>query len=464
MTAAADSERPIKTVLVANRSEIALRVVRACRELGLRSVVVYSTADAESIPVRLADDAVCIGPPEPGRSYLNIPNVIGAALRTGADAIHPGYGFLSENADFASVCAEEGLIFVGPSPETMASLADKAVTRALMSKAGLPLLPGTTATLTGAAEAEEIAERIGYPVILKAAAGGGGRGMRVVRAREEIEDAYRRTQTEASLAFGDGSLYLERYLEGARHIEVQVLADRYGNTVHLGERDCSVQRRHQKLLEESPSPALDDATRAAIGAAAVAGARSVGYEGAGTMEFLLDRDGGFWFMEMNARLQVEHPVTEMVSGVDLVAEQLRIAQGRPLRIRQSDIEFRGHAIECRINAEDPERDFAPSTGRVTAYRPPAGPWVRVDSHLEEGMTVSPYYDALLAKVIVWAADRPAAIDRMSRALDELVLTGPGLTTCAGFHRDAILADPEFRSGDFDLDFVNRTSRTHQERT
>ncbi|WP_309234497.1 acetyl-CoA carboxylase biotin carboxylase subunit [Nocardia sp. XZ_19_385] len=444
----------IKTVLVANRGEIALRVVRACRELGLRSVVVYSTADADSIPVRMADDAVCIGPPEPGRSYLNIPNVIGAALRTGADAIHPGYGFLSENPDFAAVCAEEGLVFVGPSSEVMSSLADKAVTRALMSAAGLPLLPGTQAALRNAEEAERIAGEVGYPVILKAVAGGGGRGMRVVREPGELAEAYSRTQAEASLAFGDGGLYLERYLEGARHIEVQILADRFGNVVHLGERDCSVQRRHQKLLEESPSPALNDEQRAAIGAAAVAGARSVGYEGAGTMEFLLDRDGGFWFMEMNARLQVEHPVTEMVSGVDLVAEQLRIAQGEPLRIRQSDIVLRGHAIECRINAENPERDFAPSTGRIARYRPPAGPWVRVDSHLEEGMSVSPYYDALLAKVIVWADDRLGAIERMRRALDELVLEGPGLTTCAAFHRDAILSNPEFRSGNFDLDLVH----------
>ncbi|TDP41627.1 acetyl-CoA carboxylase biotin carboxylase subunit [Nocardia ignorata] len=461
MSPVTDPERPIKTVLVANRGEIALRVVRACRELELRSVVVYSTADADSIAMQLADDAVCIGPPEPGRSYLNIPNVIGAALRTGADAVHPGYGFLSENADFASVCAEENLIFVGPSPETMTALADKAVTRALMSAAGLPLLPGTTSVLTGAEEAERVAEEIGYPVILKAAAGGGGRGMRVVRERAEIEDAYRRTQTEAALAFGDGSLYIERYLEGARHIEVQILGDRHGNIVHLGERDCSVQRRHQKLLEESPSPALDDATRAAIGAAAVAGARSVGYEGAGTMEFLLDRDGGFWFMEMNARLQVEHPVTEMVCAIDLVAEQLRIAQGQPLSFGQSDVVVRGHAIECRINAEDPARDFAPTTGRVTRYRPPAGPWVRVDSHLEPGVTVSPYYDALLAKVIVWAADRPAAIDRMIRALDELVLEGHGLTTSASFHTD-ILSRPEFRSGDFDLDLVATTQRTRLE--
>ncbi|MEU8897228.1 acetyl-CoA carboxylase biotin carboxylase subunit [Nocardia sp. NPDC048505] len=444
----------IKTVLVANRGEIALRVVRACRELGLRSVVVYSTADADSLPVRMADDAVCVGPPEPGRSYLNIPNIIGAARRTGADAIHPGYGFLSENPDFAAVCAEEGLIFVGPGAEVMASLADKAVTRALMSAAGLPLLPGTQAALRNAEEAERIAGEVGYPVILKAVAGGGGRGMRVVRDAADLADAYTRTQAEASLAFGDGGLYLERYLEGARHIEVQILADRFGNVVHLGERDCSVQRRHQKLLEESPSPALNDEQRAAIGAAAVAGARSVGYEGAGTMEFLLDRDGGFWFMEMNARLQVEHPVTELVSGVDLVAEQLRIAQGEPLRIAQSDIVFRGHAIECRINAEDPARDFAPSTGRIESYRPPAGPWVRVDSHLEPGMSVSPYYDALLAKVIVWAEDRIGAIERMRRALDELVLAGPGLTTCAAYHRDAILANPEFRSGTFDLDLVN----------
>ncbi|MBH0775483.1 acetyl-CoA carboxylase biotin carboxylase subunit [Nocardia sp. NEAU-351] len=443
----------MKTVLIANRGEIALRVVRACRELGLRSVVVYSTADADSLPVRAADDAVCIGPPEPGRSYLNIPNVIGAALRSDADAVHPGYGFLSESPDFASVCADEGLIFVGPSSEVMASLADKAVTRALMTDAGLPLLPGTTAALRDAEEAERIAGEIGYPVILKAIAGGGGRGMRVVRYPDELADAYRRTQAEAGLAFGDSGLYVERYLEGARHIEVQILADRHGNVIHLGERDCTVQRRHQKLIEESPSPALDEATRAAIGAAAVAGARSVGYQGAGTMEFLLDPDGGFWFMEMNARLQVEHPVTELVTGVDLVAEQLRVAQGEPLSLRQSDVVLRGHSIECRINAEDPRRDFAPSTGRVERFRPPGGPWVRVDSHLEEGMSISPYYDALLAKVIVWAGDREAAIDRMRRALEELTLTGPGLTTCAEFLRDTILGNAEFRSGDFDLDFV-----------
>ncbi|WP_077489821.1 acetyl-CoA carboxylase biotin carboxylase subunit [Sinomonas mesophila] len=444
----------MRRVLIANRGEIALRIIRACRDLGLETVVVHSTQDRDTRPVRMADAAVCIGPPEPARSYLYTPAVVEAALASRADAMHPGYGFLSEDADLAAVCRENGLTFVGPSAEAMARVADKAETRALMTEAGLPLLPGTTAAVQSEAEAFAVAEEIGFPLILKATAGGGGRGMTVVRGREHLAKAFRETRTQAKLAFNDGSLYIERYLEGARHIEVQILCDAHGNGVHLGERDCSVQRRHQKVLEEAPSPALTPAMRDDVGALAVRGALAVGYQGAGTMEFLLDAEGRFWFMEMNARIQVEHPVTEMVTGIDLVAAQLRVAAGERLWFGQEDVKVTGHAIECRINAEEPRSGFAPRTGTVTDLALPAGPWIRVDSHLEAGTHVSPHYDALLAKVVAWGADREESARRMRRALAELRVEGRGLATTRDLH-EAVLGDAEFLDGGVTLDYLGR---------
>ncbi|EWM63397.1 LOW QUALITY PROTEIN: acetyl-CoA carboxylase, biotin carboxylase subunit, partial [Micromonospora sp. M42] len=395
-------------VLIANRGEIALRVLRACRELGVRTVVVHSSADADSLPVRLADEAVRIGPAASRRSYLNAAAIVEAARQTGAQAVHPGYGFLSEDADFAEICAENGLVFVGPPPQVMAALADKSTARALMSAAGLPLPPGSVRTLPTVAEAQEVAADVGYPVIVKAAAGGGGRGMTVVRSAAELPRAYARTRAAAQVAFGDDRVYVERYLADARHVEVQVLCDGQGNGVHLGTRDCSVQRRHQKLIEEAPAPALRQATLDTVAEVALRGALSVGFTGAGTVEFLVDEAERCHFLEINCRIQVEHPVTEMVTGVDLVQEQLHIAYGTPLRLRQSDVRLTGVAIECRVNVEDPDRDFAPAPGRLDRFRPPGGPFTRVDTHGHTGYLVSPHYDSLLAKVAVWAPDRDAA--------------------------------------------------------
>jgi len=441
-------------VLIANRGEIALRVVRACRELGIRSVAVYSTADAASAAVRLADEAVCIGPPAPGRSYLHIPNIIGAAKMTGADAIHPGYGFLSEDPFFAEICDDHGIRFIGPRPDVMEQVGDKAVARQLMQKAGLPLLPGTIEPVQTPDEAREIAEAIGYPVIIKAVAGGGGRGMNVVRRPEDLVRLYQTTRATAQAVFKDSAVYIERYLEAPRHTEVQLVCDGHGNGVYFFERDCSVQRRHQKLIEEAPSIHLSEAARRDIGERAVRGALSVGYTGAGTMEFLLDADGNLSFMEMNARIQVEHPVSELVTGIDLIQEQIRVAAGEPLSVTQDDVKLQGHAIECRINAEDPDRDFAPAAGRLDAYEPPGGPWTRVDSHCYPGWTITPFYDSLIAKLIVWAPSRGEAIDRMQRALGEFVIDGRGIRTTIPFHQ-RVLADERFRSGDVSTDFVER---------
>jgi acetyl-CoA carboxylase, biotin carboxylase subunit len=441
-------------ILIANRGEIALRVARACRELGVRSVAVYSTADANSAVVNFADEAVHIGPAPTGRSYLSIPSIIGAALKTGADAIHPGYGFLSEDPYFAEICAEHGIVFIGPRPEVMERVGNKAVARDLMTKAGLPLLPGTVDPVRTSDEAQEIADGIGYPVIVKAAAGGGGRGMTVVWRREDLVRSYQTTRATAQAVFKDSAVYIERYLQAARHVEVQILCDQYGTGVYLGERDCSVQRRHQKLIEEAPTIHLDSAGRAAIGEAAVRGALSVGYSNAGTMEFLLDEQGKFYFMEMNARIQVEHPVTESVTGIDLVQQQLLIAAGEPLSIAQADIVPRGHAIECRINAEDPDNNFAPAAGRLDTFVVPGGPWTRVDSHCFPGWMVSPFYDSLIAKLIVWAPDRERAISRMERALSEFQVSGHGVRTTIPFHQ-RVLAHPVFRRGDVFTDFIER---------
>jgi acetyl-CoA carboxylase, biotin carboxylase subunit len=439
-------------VLIANRGEIALRVARACRELGIQSVALYSSADAESAVVRFADEAVHIGPPHPGKSYLNIPNIIGAAQKTGADALHPGYGFLSEDPFFAEICANSGITFIGPKPEVMERVGDKAVARDLMSKAGLPLLPGTIEPVGTAEEAQEIADSIGYPVIIKAVAGGGGRGMNVVRKSEDLVRLYTTTRATAQAVFKDSAVYIERYLDAPRHTEVQLVCDGHGNGVYFFERDCSVQRRHQKLIEEAPSIHLSDAQRRDIGERAVAGALSVGYTGAGTMEFLLDHDGNLSFMEMNARIQVEHPVSEMIASHDLIQEQIRVAAGEPLSVSQDDLKVHGHAMECRINAEDPERDFAPAAGRLDTYVAPGGPWTRVDSHCYPGWTIAPFYDSLIAKLIVWAPDRDGAIARMDRALSEFQIEGRGVKTTIPFHR-RVLADERFRSGDVDTDFL-----------
>jgi len=441
-------------VLIANRGEIALRVARACREMGIASVAVYSSADAESAVVRFADEAVHVGPSPAGRSYIHIPSIIGAALKTGADAIHPGYGFLSEDPYFAEICADHDIVFIGPRPDVMEKVGDKATARRLMRDAGLPLLPGTIEPVTSVQEAQDIADSIGYPVIIKAVAGGGGRGMNVVRARDDMERLYKTTRATAQAIFKDSAVYIERYLEGPRHTEVQLVCDEHGNGVYFFERDCSVQRRHQKLIEEAPSIHLDDAARRDIGERAVRGALAVGYTGAGTMEFLLDADGNLAFMEMNARIQVEHPVSELVTSVDLIREQIRVAAGEPLSVTQDDVVLHGHAIECRINAEDPDRDFAPTAGRLERYSPPGGPWTRVDSHCYPGWTISPFYDSLIAKLIVWGPDRASAIDRMSRALGEFDIAGRGVKTTIPFHQ-RVLLNPRFRSGDVTTDFVEQ---------
>ena len=440
-------------VLIANRGEIALRVARACRELGIKCVAVYSTADAESAVVRFADESVQIGPPAVGRSYLHIPSLIGAALKTGADAIHPGYGFLSEDPYFAEICTDEGITFIGPRPDVMEKVGDKATARELMQKAGLPLLPGTVEPVNTVDEAHDIAGEIGYPVIIKAVAGGGGRGMSVVTQEEDLARLYQTTRATAQAVFKDSAVYIERYLETSRHTEIQLVCDAHGSGVYFGERDCSVQRRHQKLIEEAPSIHLNEETRREVGEAAVRGALSVGYTGAGTMEFLLDHDGNLSFMEMNARIQVEHPVSELVTSTDLIQEQIRVAAGEKLSVTQDDVlPLHGHAIECRINAEDPDKDFAPAAGRLDTYVPPGGPWTRVDSHCYPGWMISPFYDSLIAKLIVWAPNRDAAIDRMIRALGEFEISGRGVKTTIPFHL-RILDHPQFRSGDVTTDFV-----------
>jgi acetyl-CoA carboxylase biotin carboxylase subunit len=441
-------------VLIANRGEIALRVARACRELGVETVAVYSSADADSAVVQFADQAVHIGPPAPAQSYLHIPSIIGAALKTGAEAIHPGYGFLSEDPYFPEICADNGITFIGPRPDVMEKVGDKAAARQLMSQAGLTLLPGTIEPVDNADEAHDVVAEIGCPVIIKAVAGGGGRGMSVVWKPEDLATAYQTTRANAQAVFKDSRVYIERYLATSRHTEIQILCDTLGNGIHLGERDCSVQRRHQKLIEESPSMHVSESVRRDIGEAAVRGALSLGYTGAGTLEFLLDDDGQLFFMEMNARIQVEHPVSEMVTGIDLIQGQIRVAAGEPLPIAQEDVVLRGHAIECRINAEDPDRNFAPAAGRLDVWRPPGGPFTRVDSHCHAGATISPYYDSLIAKLIVWGPDRGAAIDRLDRALSEFEVEGRGIRTTIPLHR-RVLAHPDFRSADVWTDFLER---------
>ncbi len=433
-------------ILIANRGEIALRILRACREMGIRAVIAHSTADTDSLPVRLADESICIGPPDARSSYLNIPSIISAAEITDSEAIHPGYGFLSENPPFAEICRACGITFIGPSPEAIRLMGDKAQAREMAKHAGAPVVPGSEGPLAGVDEAQALADSMGYPVMVKAAAGGGGRGMRIVREREDLARAFATCQAEAGAAFGSSDLYLEKFVEEARHVEVQVLGDRNGMRLHLGERDCSVQRRHQKLLEESPAPALPPETRAGLYKAALAVANAVNYVSAGTVEFLVDREGSFYFIEMNTRIQVEHPVTEMITGIDIVREQIRIAGGESLGYRQNAVRFSGHAIECRINAEDPEH-FVPSPGRVTMWIAPGGPGVRVDSHLMPGYVVPPHYDSLVAKIIVHGHDRREAIARMQRALAETVIEG--VKTTIPYHLK-LLADPAFVAGESTL--------------
>jgi acetyl-CoA carboxylase biotin carboxylase subunit len=437
-----------KKILIANRGEIALRIIQACRELGIQTVAVYSTADRDSLHVTYADEEVCIGPPPSAASYLNISSIISAAEITGADAIHPGYGFLAENAHFAEVLDECKLAWIGPRPEVIRAMGDKAQARQAASAAGVPVLPGSREPLADADEARRMAAEVGYPVILKAAAGGGGRGMRIVAAESEIEGQFSTAGEEAQKAFGDGRIYLEKYLLEPRHIEFQVFGDLHGKVIHLGERECSIQRRHQKLIEESPSPALTLELRHEMGAAAVRLCEAVGYENAGTIEFLLDADGSFYFMEMNTRIQVEHPVTEMVTGIDLVKLQIEVAAGQPLAI-PSGLLPRGHAIECRINAENPDT-FVPSPGKLRTFHPPGGPGTRVDTHAYEDYVIPPYYDSLVAKLIVHDRSRPEALARMSRALDFFVVEG--IQTSIPLHK-RILRDPEFMAGRMSTRFM-----------
>lgn len=438
-----------KKVLIANRGEIAVRVIRACRELGIPTVAVYSQADAKSLHVRLATDAYCIGPASSGESYLNIPAIITTAVMTGCDAIHPGYGFMSERADFVDICDQHGIKFIGPSAESMRKMGDKATARKTMVENNVPVTPGT-GLLETVAQAREFAHKAGYPIILKATAGGGGKGMRIVRSDEELESNMTLCQQEAQKFFGNPGIYAEKFLENPRHIEVQILGDSFGNVIHLGERDCSIQRRHQKLLEEAPSPAIDEKTRAEMGAAAVRAAKAINYEGAGTCEFLLDHDGKWYFMEMNTRVQVEHCVTEMISQVDIVREQILVASGEKLSYTQNDVKLRGHAIECRINAEDSDNGFMPSPGTIDAYLAPGGFGVRVDSHCYAGYKIPPYYDSMIGKLICWGENRNEARRRMYQALKEYVVLG--IKTTIPFHQQ-IIEDEVFMSGKFNTGFI-----------
>ncbi len=441
-----------RRVLIANRGEIAQRIIRACRELSIETVAVYSTADEGAIYLRQADETICIGPGPSAKSYLSIPAIIAAAEVADADAIHPGYGFLSENEHFAEVCRACKIHFIGPEPETIAKLGDKVAARELAHAAGVPIVPGSDGPVEDEQEAMAVAQQIGFPVMIKAAAGGGGRGMRIARNEPSLVTGYHAAKSEAQAAFGDGTVYLEKFVENPRHIEVQILADKHGNIVHLGERDCSIQRRHQKLVEESPSPSLTPELRARICESAVKVARHANYTNAGTVEFLLARDGSYYFIEVNARIQVEHPVTELVTGIDLIQQQLRIAAGEKLGFAQKDIEFRGHAIECRINAEDPEKDFQPSPGKIELFVPPGGPGVRLDSHCYSGYRIPPNYDSMIGKLLVHRPRRDLAIKTMLRALDEFVIEG--VKTTIPLQR-SVLSHSDFRAGDHDTGFVER---------
>jgi acetyl-CoA carboxylase biotin carboxylase subunit len=441
-----------KKILICNRGEIALRVIRTCRDMGIKTVQVYSKGDADSRPVQVADEAILIGPAPSARSYLHIPSIVHACLMTGAEAVHPGYGFLSQDTYFAEICKDSGITFIGPSPKTMEMMGDKSTARKLMGDAGLPVPGGTEKPLVNYEEARAQAERVGYPIILKASAGGGGRGMQVVFRPTDLEGALESVKATAQAVFKDNRVYLEKFIRQARHVEIQVMGDSHGNAVYLGERDCSIQRRQQKLIEESPSTYIDAGLRRRMGEAAVAGAKAIGYESAGTMEFLVDPDRNFYFMEMNTRIQVEHPVTEATTGLDLIEMMIRVAAGETLPVKQEDIKPRGHAIECRINAEDPAANWAPASGKLTKFIPPGGPDVRMDTHGYAGYTVPPFYDSLLAKVIVYGKDRDDAMNIMLRALHEFTIEG--IKTTIPFHQ-RLLAHPVFRSGDYYLDFLEK---------
>jgi acetyl-CoA carboxylase biotin carboxylase subunit len=439
-------------ILIANRGEIALRIIRACKELGIKTVAVHSVADSEALHVSLADESICIGPTASAESYLNMKAIISAAEIADADAIHPGYGFLSENSEFAEICEQCGIVFIGPTADNMRLMGDKISARQTVTAAGVPILPGTNDSIATTEEAQKIADDIGYPVIIKAAAGGGGRGMKIVHSRASLANALATARSEAQAGFGKADVYIEKFCEHPRHVEIQILGDKHGNVIHLGERDCSIQRRHQKLIEEAPCPVLTPELREKMGAAAVAAAKAVAYSSVGTVEYLLDSDGSFYFMEMNTRVQVEHPVTEMVTGIDIIKEQINSAAGHPLRYRQEDIFINGHAIECRINAEDPEK-FTPCPGTITGYHTPGGMGVRVESAMYNQYTVLPHYDSMIGKLIVHAETREAAIKRMACALDEYIIEG--IKTTIPFHKK-MMANKEFIDGNFDTNFLERT--------
>jgi len=442
----------IDKILIANRGEIAVRIIRACREMGIQTVAVYSEADKEALHTQLADEAVCIGPAASAESYLNMQNIISATLVSGADAIHPGFGFLSENSRFAELCEQCNITYIGPSSDVIRKLGNKSEARNTMVNAGVPVIPGSKEPVYDAQTGAEIAAEIGYPVIVKAALGGGGKGMRVAQTPEEFSKSFQTAQKESQMAFGDGTMYIEHFVEHPRHIEFQILADKYGNVVHLGERDCSIQRNHQKMIEESPSAALTPELRAKMGEAAVKAAKAAHYTNAGTIEFLLEKSGSFYFMEMNTRIQVEHPVTEWVTGIDLIKEQIRIADGQKLSVKQEDIQITGHAIECRINAENPEKNFRPSPGTITDVHFPGGEGVRVDTAVYTGYTVPPYYDSMLAKLIVHAEDRKSAIRKMQSALGEVIIEG--IDTNVDYQYE-ILHNPDFVSGNIDVEFISQ---------
>lgn len=438
--------------MIANRGEIAVRIIRACRELNIPTVAVYSTADRNSMHVLLADESVCIGEAAANQSYLNLANIISAAKNTGADAIHPGYGFLAENAYFAALCQTHDLKFIGPTAQVIEMMGDKVQAREVASQAGVPLVPGSSGAINSFEEARQVADKIGYPIMIKASAGGGGKGMRLAHNEASLKEALQTARLEAGTAFGNDEIYMEKYIEEPRHIEIQILADEHGNIVHLGERDCSLQRRNQKLLEESPSTLLDEELRTRMGTVAVELARAAGYTSAGTAEFLVDKNRNFYFIEMNTRIQVEHPVTELVTGIDIVKEQIRIAGGMPLTIQQEDVVLRGWAMECRINAEDPDHDFRPSPGTVNRYYQPGGPGIRVDSSIYTGYTIPPYYDSMVAKLIVWGTDRDEAIARMKRALHEFTIEG--IKTTIPFHMK-VLNNAFFQKGEVYTNFIQR---------
>ncbi len=439
-------------ILIANRGEIAVRIIRACKEMNIKTVAVYSEADKESLHTKLADETVCIGPANSQKSYLNIKNIIGAANITGADSIHPGFGFLSENAQFAAICEESNIKFIGPNSQVIDMLGNKSNAKEMMKKAGVPVIPGSDGSVGGIKTAKEICEKIGYPVILKAASGGGGKGIRIVEREQDLENAYNIVKQEAKVSFNDDEIYIEKFIKNPRHVEIQILADEHGNVVHLGERDCSIQRRHQKMIEETPSTAIDEKLRNKMGEAAVKAAKAAGYTSCGTVEFLVDSDRNFYFMEMNTRIQVEHPITEERTGIDIVKEQIKIAGGEHLKFKQKEIEFRGHSIECRINAENPSKGFMPCPGKITGLNLPGGNGIRIDTAIYEGYTIPPYYDSMIAKIIVYGTTRNEAIAKMKRALEELVIEG--VETNRDFLFE-IIKNPDFIRGNFDTSFIEK---------